>query len=231
MRQITFQSVLQTDTAPMANLGEIGVTPDGRQWVYVKANEALSLGHALTRVADTDVDTVSSSTDGDSDITKVTEASAGWTVGAFDNAYVIVNDGTGAGQMFKVKTNTADTLFLFKEYKLTTALAVADSDIIIARPYLAEKVAITTLNQVPLGIAQVAFSANDYGWALTRGPGVVVAGAALVANETCTPGDDTEGEVIGIANGETPDDISTFGRCIAANASADKGALVDACMY
>lgn len=229
MRQITFQHVLQTSTVNQGgyDLGARAETPDGRLWQYVKANEALALGHATTRIANVDVDTVSSSTDGNGEITRITEASAGWTAGAYDNAYVLVDDGTGEGQHAKVESNTADTLRLYRDYRLTTALDVADSDIFIVRPYLAEKTAVTTLNQVLIGVAQVAFAANDYGWVLTRGPGIVIAGAALVANEQATPGDDTEGEVIGITNGETPDDVSSIGRCIGANTTADKGALID----
>ena len=226
-RELNFQKVLETNTVPHAKLGERGVTPDGRAWRYVKANEALSLGHATTRIANTDVDTVSSSSNGDSQRIFITEASAGWTVGQFENAYGLVDDGTGAGQHFKVETNSADTLKLFVDYKLGTALDVADSDIVLVRPHLAEKVAITVLHQVPIGGAQVAFAANDYGWVLERGAGVVVAGAALVANELATPGDDTEGEVITAGSGETVDDASFFGRALVANASADKGALID----
>lgn len=229
MREITFQKVLQTSDVPLAGaeLGDRAQTPDGRQWVYVKANEAASLGHALTRIADSDQDTVSSSNGPDGQRTRITQASAGWTVGQFDYSYGLVDDGTGAGQFFKVKTNTADTLALFEDYVLTTALAVADSDVVLVRPFLAEKTAVTVLNQIPTGVAQVAFAANDYGWALTRGVGVVIAGAALVVNEFCTPGDDTEGEVITVGSGETVDDPSGFGRCLVANASADKGAMVD----
>lgn len=227
MRQITFQKTLQASTVREANLGEVAFTPDGREWRYVKANEALSLGHVATRIANTDVDTVSSATDGNGDITRISEASAGWTVAQFDDAYGLVDDGTGEGQHFKVQTNTTDTLRLYKDYALTTALAVGDSDIVLARPYLAEKVAVTTLNQILLGVAQVAFAANDYGWLLTRGPGIVIMGDVGVANEQITPGDDTEGEAIAITNGETPDDISSVGRVLVANTTADKGALID----
>lgn len=226
MRQITFQKVLEVDSVKQAELGELCVTPDGRMWRYQYANEALSKGHALTRIANTDVDTVSSSTDEDGHITKIAEASAGWTAGQFAESYGVVDDGTGEGQVFKVRTNSADTLFLHKDYRLTTALAVADSDIFIARPFYAEKAAVTVLNQIPSGVAQVAFAAADYGWTLVSGLGVIVAGDVLVANEQCTPGDDTEGEVIAITNGETPDDISTYGRTVGANTTADKGALV-----
>ena len=192
MKEITFQKVLETSTVAQGKLGERAVTPDGRGWRYVKANEAHSIGHASTRVANTDVDTVSSANDGNGDRLLVTEASAGWTVGVYENAYGLVDDGTGAGQFFKVETNSADTLKLFKDYELGTALAVADSDIVLVRPFLSEKVAVTTLHQVPLGVCQVAFASADFGWQLERGPGVVVAGAALVANELATPSDDTE---------------------------------------
>ena len=228
MREITFQKVLETNTVPLAKLGELAITPDGRAWRYVKANEALSLGHASTRIANSDQDTLASSTDGAGNETIVTQAAAGWTAGDFDDAYLLIDDGTGAGQFAKIKTNDATNLFLYEDYALSTSLSVSDSDGVIVRPHLAEKTAVTTLHQVPIGVAQVAFAANDYGYVLERGPGVVVAGAALVANELCTPGDDTEGEVITVASGETFDDASTFGRCLVANASADKGAMIDA---
>jgi hypothetical protein len=228
MRNITFGQTLQTSDVSTARLGEVAMTPDGREWVYVKANEAVSLGHALTRVANTDADTIASATDGDGNITLLTQASAGWTAGQFADAYGIVDAGTGSGQFFKVRTNTADTLQLYSDYALSTALSVSDSDIVLARPYLAEKTAVTVLHQIPLGVAQVAFAANEFGWALRRGIGTVIAGAALVANELCTPGDDTEGEVITVGSGETIDDASFFGRCVAANGSADEGAMIDA---
>lgn len=229
MRNITFQGVFDTLDVSQggSELGDKAQTPDGRQWVYIKANEALTLANALTRIANSDQDTVSSSTDGDGDITRITQAAAGFTVGDFDYAYGLVDQGTGEGQFFKVETNTTDTFKLFKDYKLGTALAVSDSDIVLVRPFLAEKTATTTLHQVPVGVAQVAFAANDFGWALTRGVGTILAGAALVANELTTPGDDTEGTVITITNGETPDDVSTFGRALVINSTADKAAMID----
>ena len=232
MRQITFQNVLKEDSVPMARLGELAQTEDGREWRYVKFNEAFGTkGMIATRIANTDVDTVSSSTDGDSNITKVTEASAGWTVGQFENAWLLVDDGTGEGQFAKVKTNSADTLNLYTDYALTTALDVADSDIVLARPYLAEKSAITVLNQILLGVAQITTTANYYGWVQIRGYGGVLVGDVITANEQITPGDDTEGTGINVGSGETIDDASTVGRCVVANTTADKACLADIIIY
>lgn len=227
MRQITFQKVLESNTVPLAGLGEQALTPDGRLWRYVKANEAISLGHATTRTANSDQDTLASSSDPAGNRTVVTQSGASFTAGDFADAYLLIDAGTGSGQFAKIKTNDATRLFLYPDYALGTALDVSDSDGVIVRPHLAEKTAITVLNQVPIGVAQVAIASGSYGWVLERGPGVVIAGEALTANEQCTPGDDTEGEVKNIANGETPDDISSFGRCLVANGSADEGAMVD----
>lgn len=229
MRLITFQNVLQQSDVPQAGaeLGGRAATPDGREWVYVKANEAISKGHVATRIANVDVDTVSSSSDGDGDRTYITKASAGWIVGAYQNAYGLVDDGTSEGQFFKIKDNTADTLNLYKDYKLTSALAVADSDIVIVRPYLAEKSAVSVLNQILIGVAQIAISSGYYAWVQSKGPGCVLMGDTGVANEQVTPGDDSEGEAIAITNGETPDDISSVGRVLVANTTVDKLAMVD----
>lgn len=230
MREITFQKTLETQpstTSGLAQLGELAVTPDGRAWRYVEANEALLIANATTRIANSDQDTVSSSTDGSGDITVITQSGASFTAGAFNNAYGLVDQGTGEGQFFKIKTNDATRLFLFTDYALGTALNVADSDIVIVRPHLAEKTAITTLNQIPVGVAQVAFASGDFGWVLERGAGVALAGAALVANELCTPGDNTEGTLITVASGETLDDASSFGRTLVANSTADIAGMID----
>lgn len=227
MRDITFQDVLQTTTNQQFLLGEVGKTPDGRVFRYVKANEALSLGHVAVPVATTDVDTVSSSTNAAGQIVYITEASAGWTVGAYEDGWVHVNDGTGEGQVAKIKTNTTDTLILYPEFALSTALAVADSDIIITRPFLAEKAAITDKTQNAIGGAQVAFAANDYGWVLAKGRGVVIAGEALTVGQSCVTGDDTEGEVVKGTTAKGDFDEQTIGIVVSANTAADKGALID----
>lgn len=226
MNQITFQDVFQTATIKSNKLGERAATPDGSQWVYVKASTALAKGSVAVPAAVTDVDTVSSSTDGQGLITNITEASAGWTVGAFANGFVYVNQGTGVGQVAKIRTNTADTLILYPEYALATALAVADSDILIWTQYLVVKSAVTSKIQNATGIAQVAFAAADYGWVLTRGIGVVLAGEVLIVGSNFVTGDDTTGQVLKGTTAKGPFDEQSLGEVIGANDAADQGAIV-----
>lgn len=226
MRTISFQSVLSTVTAPLANLGERAVTPDGRVWVYQKANEACAKGNVIVPVANVDVDTVSSSADGDGSIIYVTEASAGWTNGAYAEAYLLVDDGTGEGQHAKIRTNTTDTLILYKEYALGTALAVGDSDIFIYRKGIGEMSAITDKTQQAVGATQVAFASADYGWVLAAGPGVIIAGEVLTERQSVVTGDDTEGQILKGTTAKGEFDEQTVGICVGANTTADKGALI-----
>jgi len=229
MRAINFQSVFDTPTVKMAQLNSEAQTPDGRIWEYLKATEAISQYMVVSNPANLDVDTVASSTNALSQSVYITEASAGWTEGAYQDHWFLVDDGTGEGQLGKIKDNTADTLELYPEYALGTALTVVGlSDIVIRHYPDAEKVAIT-IQKTPLkGVAQVAFAANDYGYFLKRGIGGVLGGAgAITINESLSSGDDVEGyPIIGTASAGLFDE-NYIGRCLIANASEDKACLVD----
>jgi len=227
MVRISFQDALQTSTVPQAILGGKSNTPDGSTWQYVKLNEACSLGHVVSPIANVGVDTVSSSANAAGDVVYITEASAGWTVGAYANAWLVVDDGTGAGQVAKIKTNTTDTLELYPEWALSTDLSVVDSDITISLVNtLSEKVPITVKTTLCNGAAQVAFAQYDYGWVLAKGPGIAISGTiAMTALKSFTPGDDTEGEVIIATTAEGDFNAFTLGYSLAANTTADKGFL------
>ena len=225
MNTITFNDVYQTSTAPLFKKGQRATTPDGREWVYAKANTALALGSVAVPDAVTAVDTVSSSTDALGRIVYITEASAGWTVGQFEDAIGVVDDGTGVGQTFKVKTNTTDTLELYPETALSTALSVTDSDITLRTMGEVDKAAVTSTKQSAVGVAQVAFAAGDFGFLLTNGDGAVLAGEALAVGAGFNTGDDTTGQVIKAVTAEGPFDAQNLGICLVANAAADQTAL------
>lgn len=227
MNQISFQNAYQTSTTANFAIGQQAQTPDGREWTYVLASTGgLQKGGVAVPVAVTAVDNVTSSTDALGRIVYITKASAGWTNGAFSNGWVVVDDGTGVGQAGKIVDNTADTLQLAPENALTTALSIADSDITIQQNSKVVKALVTSKLQNAVGIAQVAFSAADYGYILTKGEGVVVAGEVLVVGGGFTTGDDTAGEVIKNIATESTITAQTLGRCLVANAAADQMTLV-----
>ena len=226
MIQISFQSTLQTTTSPALALGTVAQTPDGREYVYVVASSSLVKGSIGVPTAVTAVDLVSSSTDSQGRIVYITKAAAGWTPGIFEGSYVVVDDGTGVGQTAQIAGNTADTLQLYPAFALTTALAVADSDITITSPARLVRAAVTSKKQLAQGIAQIAFAAGDYGFVLTKGVGTVLAGVALTpVGSNFTTGDDTTGQaILGVAT-EGPFAAQNLGKVLVVN-GVDQLALV-----
>lgn len=231
MLSISFQDAFSSTTAQgQVKVGQRASTPDGNEWVYAKA--AGSIGQFKVAIPNSavGVDTVASSTDQQGRAVYITEASAGWTVGAYANYWGVVDDGTGVGQRFRVATNSTDTLTLYPEYALTTALTVAGSSDITLFPEEASTViaAITSKIQNSIGICQTnsGVSSGDYYWLLTKGNGAVFAGEVLTVGGSYVTGDDTTGQVVKGTTAKGEFDEQSLGRSLVANAGADQSALV-----
>jgi len=228
MKQINFSSVFDTLAVKQGSMNEQVQTPDGRIWEYLYATEAISAFMIATRPANTTVTTVSSSSNSRSQKVFITEASAGWTVNAYCDHWIDINTGTGAGQIAKVKGNTADTLELYEQYALATGLAVADSGFAICHQPDAEKSPVTTEITPVQGVAQVAFASGDYGYFLKRGIGGVFAGnASITINESITTGDDTEGYGLIGTTAKGLYDENYVGRVLIAASAGDEVCLAD----
>lgn len=227
MNVISFQNVYQTSTnrGTFKN-GERAVTPDGREWVFGRAQSAVATSLVAVPDAVTTADLWSSSTDNQGRIVYLTRAASSMTTGQFEDGIGVVDQGTGVGQTFKIRTNNATTLTLYPETALTTALAVADSDLTYMTMSYWDAAAITSKVQMAQGVPQVSFAAADYGWALTEGDGRVVAGEVLVVGKDFTTGDDTVGQVVKGVTATGPFDAQSLGYCIIANDAADQGTLV-----
>lgn len=225
--QISFQNVYETTAARGEfPLGQRASTPDGREWVFV--NTAGAIGKNLIAIPNTvtTLTTVASSTDNQSRIVYLTDTDASLTIGAFQDAIGLVNTGTGSGQGFKVKTNTATVITLYPETALTTALSVSDSGIALKTMSRVIVAAVTSKVQQTVGATQTAFASGDYGWLLTEGDGTVVAGEVLVIGESFVSGAATAGEVLKGTTGKGPFDEQCLGFALVANSGADLGALV-----
>jgi hypothetical protein len=226
--QITFQNAYQTSTnRGTFKLGERGMTPDGRKWTFVQnTTSTLANGVVVVPSAAIAVDEFSSSTDNQGRIVYLTSANASYTTGANEDGIGVVDDGTGVGQTFKIKTNGVTTLTLYPETALTTALAVANSDVTIRNMSKVVVAAITSKIQMAQGAIQVSAVSDDYAWVLTEGDGRVMAGEVLIIGSNFTTGDDTVGQVIKGITATGPFDAQNLGYSIVANAAADQGALV-----
>lgn len=227
MNQISFQNVYQTITSRGEfKLGQRASTPDGRQWVFV--NAAGAIGKNLIAIPNTvtTVTTLSSSTDNQGRIVYITDTDSAWTVGQFEDGIGLINTGTGTGQTFKIKTNSATVLTLYPETALGTALAVGSSGAAIETMSKVLIAAVTSKIQQAVGATQVAFASGDYGWLITEGDGGVLAGEVLIIGSNFVTGDDTAGQVVKGTTAKGPFDEQNLGFVIAANSGADVAALV-----
>lgn len=227
MNQVSFQSVYNTTTARgQFKLGERAMTPDGREWVYVNAAGNIAKNLIAIPNTVTTLTTLSSSTDNQGRIVYLTDTDASLTTGAFEDGIGLVNTGTGTGQNFKIRTNTATVITLYPETALTTALAVGSSGVALKTMSKVLIAAVTSKIQQAVGATQIAFTSGDYGWLLTEGDGGVVAGEVLIIGSNFTTGDDTAGEVIKGVTATGPFDAQNLGIALVANSGADVSALV-----
>tara|TARA_R110000868_G_scaffold86958_1_gene243515 strand:- start:6066 stop:6761 length:696 start_codon:yes stop_codon:yes gene_type:complete len=226
MNKISFQNVYQTITQRGEfKLGQRASTPDGREWRFVTST-TLAAGHIAIPVATFAADLYSSSTDQQGRKVYLTRAADTNTVGVYEDAIGVVDDGVGVGQTFKIRTNNATTFTLYPETALGTALAVADSDLTVVGMANCKVAAVTVKIQMTQGGTQVAFTTGDYGWLLQRGDGRVLAGEGLTVGGSFVSGDDTAGQVLKGTTAKGEFDEQTLGYAIVANAAADQGALV-----
>lgn len=226
MNLITFQDVYQTITdRGEFKLGQRAATPDGREWKFVTST-TLANGNIAVPVAVTSADLWSSSTDQQGRIVYATRAANSLTTGAYEDAIGVVDQGTGVAQTFKIRTNNPTTLTLYPETALTTALAVADSDLTYIGMANLRVAAVTDKVQMTQGGAQVAFTSGDYGWILQKGDGRVLAGEVLTVGKSFVSGDDTTGQVLKGTTAKGEFDEQTLGYCIIANDAADQNTLV-----
>lgn len=227
MNQISFQSVYQTITARGEfKLGERASTPDGREWKFVKNNSTIATGNIVVPSTVSSADLWSSSTDNQGRIVYLTRAASAMTTGLYEDAIGVVDDGTGVGKTFKIRTNNPTTITLYPETALSTALSVSDSDLTWIGMANVVISAITDKVQMTQGAFQVSAASGDYGWILTEGDGRAVAGEVLVVGKSFVSGDDTTGQVVKGTTAKGGFDEQELGYCIVANAAADQGVLV-----
>lgn len=227
MNQVSFQNVYQTITERGEfKLGQRAMTPDGRMWVFVNTAGAIGKNFIAIPNTVTTLTTLSSSTDQQGRIVYLTDTDATLTTGAFQDGIGLVNTGTGTGQSFKIRTNTAQVITLYPETALTTALSVSDSGVALKTMSRVIIAAITSKIQQTVGATQTAFASGDYGWLLSEGDGAVVAGEVLIIGSNFVSGAATAGEVLKGTTAKGPFDEQNLGIALVANSGADLGALV-----
>ena len=110
----------------------------------------------------------------------------------YKDGYMHINSGTGAGEVYRIKSNTAVSsatgcvLTLDEEDGLATALTAGSSNCEVGlsvNPYSNVIISPTTVTNVAIGVAPTLLTQEYFGWIQTWGPAAVLANAAGVIGQ------------------------------------------------
>jgi len=200
---VTGQSIYEESSTAKHKLGERLVLPDGRVFYYAKASEALTAGKLVTaKPVLNQEDTVTVAHPAGTTQVTVTAASA-ITKDQFKEGYLIVDEGTDAGSIYKIKSNEAiasgetGTVTLYDG--LVTAWSTSDTDItMVTNLFYNVQESNTDQIELPLGVPLIDVTSGYYFWLQTWGIAPVLQDEAFgnnAAQRLVTIGSGTAGAV------------------------------------
>jgi hypothetical protein len=177
----------KTATAAKNRLGALGMTPDGRIWAYSKAGAvALTPGLFCTFIT-TAVNEQTVTVAHAAGTTEVTVTAAGATADQFKDGYLMVSAGAGAGEVYRIRSNTAavanlTTITLWDNDGLVTAWNTGTTDVnVYPNPYNGVIVCPTDGQQHAVCLPQGPVAIGGFFWGLVKGPGSFMVDNAAAA--------------------------------------------------
>ncbi len=195
------QGLYEVSATKKYPLGTRWKLADGREFAYCKAGAVALEAGLLGTVITTPVheDTVTVAHPAGTKVVTITAASV--TANQFEDGYLIVTEGTGIGEMYKIRSNTAtdaNGLIRVTLYDgLVTAWNTSDTDVdLYPNPYNGIIVNPTDSQQKPVVVTPINVPANYYYWGLVNGFGAlkmaVGAGVGLELDEKYVMGSTTQ---------------------------------------
>lgn len=212
---LTQSDILDVGTTQLHPLGQEGTDEIGRKFRYAKAGGAVAAGGLVVAAANVanhvGARATNSAAIGD-EVIEVTVGATAVTEDQYKGGLIVINAGTGIGQQFRIKGNTAaassGTTKVYIEGAVKVALASADSK---AHLYPNKFNGVTTSATLALrrvGVAVRALASGEYGWLCTVGvAGVLVEGTAVAIADPVIPSATTAGAVEGIGTAAVTDQI------------------------
>lgn len=176
LKKIYNQGLYEVSSVKKERLGTLRVLDDGRAFVYAKAGANISAGlfcaAAITTPVHEDTVTVAHP----AGTKRVVVTASGVTANQFEDGYLIVTEGTGAGEMYKIKANTATggagtgKIYVYLYEGLATAWDTSDTDVdLYPNPYNGVIPNPTDAQQLPVGVAVRSVSSGYYFWLQVAG--------------------------------------------------------------
>jgi len=176
---ITQQDTMTSSTDKLHDLGQLGMTSDGRKFRYCKAVATTVTGDCYSSAAqDAQFEAMAIQANAAIGATSISITIGTTTVAAndFDEGYLMVASGTGIGQSSKIVSHgtgtSGQTVAFVIEDPLKVALTTAGSSTltVVKNPY--DDIVIQNATPVAhtAGISQFAIPTAEYGWIQTGGP-------------------------------------------------------------
>lgn len=208
---IDANGLFSNSATPLYELGIAYVDKFGNAYRYVKANEALAVGHVVTAVALAAWDTttvVDGAVSSGASLIHVDTTTSAWTAGQYTGYYVSQAAASGKGMSYRIASHdavgAAGEVDVYLEDTVNEAFA--DGAVLyIFNPFLVEKVDATT--EIPRGVAIGTITSGYYGFVQVGGfvQSVLVGHStsnATVVNAPVVPvGAGVEGAMQGLGTG------------------------------
>lgn len=201
-RTLTATDVRDITSTKQDQLGAIGVTEDGRVYRYGSAGASnLAAGKlAVNADLDTNVTNVAVAVAAAIGATSVS-VTAGNTIvaDAYADGYLVVNDATGEGILYRVVGNSgrtgAGTITVSLAEPIQVALTTSSEVTLKVNPWANLVISATDQADQAMGVPNVAVTAAYFGWFQTRGECAVLADEAVNRGLALTIGTGTAGAV------------------------------------
>jgi hypothetical protein len=130
----------------------------------------------------------------------IIDAAGAVTADRYVDGYLTINDATGEGISYLVKSNTATTgaaeltVRLYDPIKVGLTIDVSEASL-TANPYSGVVISVTDQADLPVGVPNVSITNAYYGWLQTKGVCSVLADEAITAGLALTTGTGVAGAV------------------------------------
>ncbi|MEE8374075.1 MAG: hypothetical protein V3R87_10185 [Dehalococcoidia bacterium] len=212
----------KTGSTKYHSLGTLLELPDGREYKYALAGgTALTSGTIVAAKVPTgnhDMDLVTAvAAVGATSIT----VTLGGTAAAKDlyaDGYIFTNDGTGEGQVYRVKGHDAidssgsGAINLADADKVAVALDTTTLCGLAPNPYSGVVITPQTVTNRTVGVPPTAIAADEYGWVQTKGlASVLISGTVVLGQHIRVAGATTDGAVMALDRSGSGEDEQELG--------------------
>lgn len=209
-KAIAAQDVREISVVQKEALGSVGVTRDGRVYVYGKAGASditrgqLAVAEAV--VANHTNQTFAASAVVGADEVQLNLGATAVTADQYADGYIVANDAAGEGVLYQIQGNSsasASGIVRLKLYEpLVAALTVSVSEGSLIKNPAKDVIASTTLSK-SVGVANTTVTAAYFGWFQAAGVAAVLADGTPVKGSNVVQSNGTAGSVEAMTDSTT----------------------------